>query len=386
MKGFTNSLVYLNGGFYKKAVGIENGRIAYIGDDYSAITESLDKADCESYLVPGFIDEHIHGAGGSDAMDGTEKALKTISDTLVKEGTTSFLFTTMTASPEKTKASLAAADGFIGKYNKQEENGTVTGARPLGVHLEGPFVNPLKCGAQPEEFILEPKICYLKDFFVKDGLVKMITVAPELTDDGFIQYLKDKGITVSAGHTNATFEEFSASVKEGVSCTTHTYNAMRAFTHRETGVIGGAFLTNVYNELIADGIHVSYPAIRILFGMKSDKVILITDAMRAKGLSDGESELGGQKVFVKNGEARLSDGTLAGSVLKMNVAIKNLVLKAGVPLETVIKSATENPAKNLKIFENTGSIEIGKNADLTLLSKNFDVLSVMIGGKNVYKA
>ena len=386
MKGFTNSLVYLNGGFYKKAVGIEDGKIAYIGDDYSVVTENLDNSGCESYLVPGFIDEHIHGAGGSDAMDGTEKALKTISDTLVKEGTTSFLFTTMTASPEKTKASLAAASEFIGKYNKQKEKGMVTGARPLGVHLEGPFVNPLKCGAQPEEFILEPKICYLKDFFVKDGLVKMITVAPELADDGFIQYLKDKGITVSAGHTNATFEEFSASVKEGVSCTTHTYNAMRAFTHRETGVIGGAFLTNIYNELIADGIHVSYPAIRILFGMKSDKVILITDAMRAKGLSDGESELGGQKVFVKNGEARLSDGTLAGSVLKMNVAIKNLVLKAGVPLETVIKSATENPAKNLKIFENTGSIEIGKNADLTLLSKNFDVLSVMIGGKNVYKA
>ena len=386
MKGFTNSLVYLNGGFYKKAVGVENGRIAYIGDDYSVITESLDNSVSESYLVPGFIDEHVHGAGGSDAMDGNEKALKTISNTLAKEGTTSFLFTTMTASPEKTKAALAAADEFIGKYNKREENGMVTGARPLGVHLEGPFVNPVKCGAQPEEFILEPKICYLKDFLIKDGLVKMITVAPELADDGFIRYLTDKKITVSAGHTNATYEEFSASVKEGVTCTTHTYNAMRAFTHRETGVIGGAFLTDVYNELIADGIHVSYPAIKVLFSMKSDKVILITDAMRAKGLSDGESELGGQKVFVKNGEARLSDGTLAGSVLKMNVAIKNLVQKAGVPLETVIKCATENPAKNLKIFENTGSIENGKNADLTLLSKNFDVLSVMIGGKNVYTA
>ena len=386
MKGFTNSLVYLNGGFYKKAVGVENGKIAYIGDDYSVITESLDNSDCESYLVPGFIDEHIHGAGGSDAMDGTEKALKTISDTLVKEGTTSFLFTTMTASPEKTKTALAAADEFIGKYKKREENGMVTGARPLGVHLEGPFVNPVKCGAQPEEFILEPKICYLKDFLVKDGLVKMITVAPELADDGFIRYLTDKKITVSAGHTNATYEEFSASVKEGVTCTTHTYNAMRAFTHRETGVIGGAFLTDVYNELIADGIHVSYPAIKVLFGMKSDKVILITDAMRAKGLSDGESELGGQKVFVKNGEARLFDGTLAGSVLKMNVAIKNLVIKAGVPLETVIKCATENPAKNLKIFEKTGSIETGKTADLTLLSKNFDVLSVMTGGKTVYTA
>lgn len=378
MKGFNNSLVFYGGKFVNKTVGIEDGKIVYIGDDESVITEVLDKNAQNAYLVPGFIDEHIHGAGNADAMDGTAAAFDAISKTLAKEGTTSFLYTTMTASLERTEEVISNCEEYI-------EKAEFLGARPIGLHLEGPFINPNKCGAQPKEYIFDSTAENAAKLVENHGAVKLITVAPEVSKDGFIEYLVSKGITVSAGHTDATYAEFVSAVNRGLSCSTHTYNAMRAFSHREIGATGGALMTGVYNELIADGIHVSFPAIQMLFALKSDKVVLITDAMRAKGMGDCESELGGQKVYVKGGEARLVDGTLAGSVLQMNVAVKNLVEKAGIPLETVIRCASENPAKNLGVFDKTGSIEVGKIADVTLLDKDFNVLLTVVGDKTVYE-
>jgi len=339
MIGFRNATVLMDGKLEKTSVTVKNGII----DGFYETDGQIDLPD-GAIVLPGFIDEHTHGAVGSDTMDASVLAYKTIAEQLVKEGTTAFLLTTMTASKEGIDNSIKAYNEFLALPNDY--------ALPVGIHLEGPFINANKCGAQPKEYIVKPEIDAIKEYIsLSNGLIKLITVAPEV--DGaleFIKYCKKVGITLTAGHTSATYEEFKKGVESGITCTTHTYNAMSPFTHREIGVVGGALLEDVYNEVIADGIHVSIPAIKLLSSLKKDKLILVTDAMRAKGVSDGESELGGQKVYVKNGEARLADGTLAGSTLTMDKAFKNMVEKVGLSIEETAKAVSENPAKNLGIF------------------------------------
>ncbi len=380
MKGFINSKVYINGKFVNKVVGFNDGKIAYIGEDKSVIDQVIDKDFTDCLVAPGFIDEHIHGAGNSDAMDATKEDFETISKYLAKEGTTSFLLTTMTDSVSNIKTALTNANEYISGKD-------FVGARAVGVHLEGPFINAKKCGAQPLEYILPLQKEQFEQFEKITDKIKIVSLAPEMDKTGeFVKYVKSKNITVSVGHTLATYEEFKTAVNNGVTCTTHTYNAMSPLSHREVGVTGGAMIENVYNELICDGIHVGYPAITLLFNNKKDKIILITDSMRAKGIGDGVSSLAGQTVYVKNGEARLADGTLAGSVLTMDKAVKNLVNNAKIDLETVIKCATENPAKNIGLFAEIGSIDLGKNADFVVLDKNLDVKETIVAGKTVYKA
>ena len=204
----------------------------------------------------------------------------------------------------------------------------------------------------------------------------------------FIRHLSKKGVVASIGHTGAKFKDIEKAVEAGASNVTHTYNAQSALHHREIGTVGSAMLIDDLNcELIADTIHVSVPAMRLLIKNKPlDKLTLITDAMRAKGIPDGVSELGGQTVYVKNGEARLEDGTLAGSVLRMNRAIENIVEKVGVPFTQAVDYATINPAKNLKIDHEAGSIKVGKRADFTVLNAAYDVILTVRGGKIVYQA
>lgn len=383
MKGFKNAKVYISGeGVKTLSVGVENGKIAYIGEDAEKITETYPYSDGQ-IVCPGFIDEHIHGAVGSDAMDATEKALTEISSALPKEGTTTFLATTMTQSPERITAALTAARDYIAVGKK-------TGARVLGVHLEGPYICDKFKGAQPGEYIAKPEKESFERYYEASGKnIKIVTLAPE-NDEGysFIKYLCEKGVTVSAGHSDADFETLRGSVESGVKCITHTYNGQRGLHHRDIGVVGGAFSSDgVATEIICDLIHVSAPAVKLLIKNKPhDKVILITDAMRAKGLSDGISELGGQTVIVKNGEARLENGALAGSTLKMNVAIKNLVTACGVPFGDAVDFATVNPAKNLGVENLYGSIEVGKYADFTLLDENFNVKLTLREGEVVYQA
>ena len=370
MTGFRNATVLIDGKLVKTSLVIKDGKIDgfYEADGQINLPEG-------AIVLPGFIDEHTHGALGSDTMDANVADYKTIASQLVKEGTTAFLLTTMTASKEGIIDSIKAYNEFCSLPNDY--------ATPVGIHLEGPFINPNKCGAQPKEYIAIPEIEAIKEYAsLSNGSIKLITVAPEV--DGaleFIKFCKGLGITLTAGHTSATYEEFKKGVDSGVTCTTHTYNAMSPFTHREIGVVGGALLEDVYNEVIADGIHVSIPAIKLLTSLKKDKLILVTDAMRAKGVSDGESELGGQKVYVKNGEARLADGTLAGSTLTMDKAFKNMVEKVGLTIEETAKAVSENPAKNLGIFDEYGSIEKGKRANLTILDNNLSVIMTVVNGK-----
>lgn len=379
MKGLKNVTAYIAGkGLIRTDIAIEDGKIAAIGKlDVEPIFET------DGIVLPGFIDEHIHGAGGSDAMDGTEEALQTISEYVAKEGTTGFLATTMTQSPEN-----------IGKALKNVKNvrekGEYKGAEVLGVHLEGPFISPKHVGAQPLEYVAKPAPeTFDKYNELSGGNIKIVTLAPEVEGGlDLVKHLKNIGVVASIGHTGAKFSDVEAAVAAGASNVTHTYNAQTPLHHREAGVVGAAMLFDELNcEMICDTIHVSVPAIRIFVKNKPhDKFTLITDAMRAKGMPDGLSELGGQQVFVKNGEARLADGTLAGSVLKMNVAIKNLVEKAGVSLTEAVDFASANPAKNLGLYDERGSIEVGKRADFAVMDKDFNILCTVIGGKLVYKA
>ncbi len=382
MKCFKNATVYVEGEGLKKTTvcfgeTIEKiSRCAVAGAEAIALPEDV-------IVLPGFIDQHIHGAGGSDAMDGTVEDLKIIADTVAAEGTTSFLATTMTQSKENILKAMRA----VKDYREAEAE---TGARVLGIHLEGPFIAAAYKGAQPLEYVAKPDSEVFDEYNAASGnAIKLVTLAPETENaDKLIRHLAEKKIVPSIGHTGAKCAEIKRAIGQGAKNVTHTYNAQTALHHREIGTVGSAMLFDELNcELIADTIHVSVPAMQLLLKNKpDDKLTLITDAMRAKGLPDGVSELGGQTVYVKGGEARLADGTLAGSVLRMNRAVQNMVEKVGVPFEKAVDFATINPAKNLGVDNELGSIKVGKKADFTVINSSYDVLLTVRDGKIVYKA
>lgn len=381
MRGFKNVKVYVEGmGVIKTDIGFENGNIAAIGNDLEL--EEIAKLGEDACLVPGFIDEHIHGAAKCDTMDATKEALETIAKALVKEGTTGFLATTMTQSPENITNALKNVKEFVGVLRPNE-------AEVLGVHLEGPFISPDYIGAQPLEYVAEPSIETFKTYQDASGNnIKIVTIAPEVEGAlTLIKYLDETGVVASVGHTAAKYEDVHQAVLNGATNVTHTYNAQRPIHHREIGTVGAAFIFDeLYCELICDLIHLSGPAIKLAIKNKPlDKVTLITDAMRAKQMPDGEYELGGQPVIVKNGEARLINGTLAGSVLKMNDAVKNVVTKVGIEFTKVIDMATINPARHLKLDDKIGSIKIGKKANITILDHEYNVLMTIREGVVAYQ-
>lgn len=379
MKGFINSWIVTEEGKIKGNLIIEDGKIASLGNESAQGLMELP----ENYtVIPGFIDEHIHGAMGSDAMDGTFKDLSTIAKALASEGTTGFLATTMTQSPENICHALNA----VKEYREQNPE---EGAEILGVHLEGPFIAKEHVGAQPIEYVQKPLVETFKVYEEASGNnIKIVTLAPEVEGaEDLIKYLVSKHIVASVGHTGATYEDVKRAIAAGASNATHTYNAMKGVHHREVGTVGATFLFDELNaEIICDGIHVSAPAIQLLYKNKPhNKFTLITDAMRAKHMPDGMYELGGQPVIVKNNEARLENGTLAGSVLKMNLAVKNVMKFLNLPLEEVVKYATINPARNLHIDNEVGSIKVGKRANLVVVDENLNVIMTIRDGKVIYQ-
>ena len=379
MKGFKNVKAYIYGtGIIQTNIGIENGIITYIGNDNKKITDPL---DIDGILVPGFIDEHIHGAGNFDSMDISNNSINTISKTLAKEGTTSFLATTMTQSVDSIKNSLINIKSSLSQK--------INGAELIGIHLEGPFLSSEYKGAHLEDFIIDPNIELLNEFMqLSNNLIKIVTYAPEKdVDFKFLNYLINNNIIASAGHSSATYDIINKASKLGLNSITHTYNAQSKLHHREIGIVGCALLIDeLYTEIICDLIHISIPAIQLLIKNKpKDKIILITDSIKAKGIDINTTDLGGQTVTIKNGKATLKDGTIAGSVLKMNDAIKNLVTKVNIPFEDAINYATYNPAKHLGIIDQTGTIEVGKKANLTVLNENYNITLTMVNGKIVYK-
>ena len=377
--GFKNTFILTEEGIIKTNIIIKDGIINYIGNKE---IDGLITLPDDQILVPGFIDEHMHGINGYDVMDGSVETLRKIAEEVAKEGVTSFLATTSTASIQKTINTLHAVKAF-----KEIDNSCY--AEIIGAHLEGPFLSKTYQGAQLGEYIINPSISLMKEFIIESGNnVKLVTLAPE-EENGLdlIKYLKDHNIIASVGHSNATFNIIGQSIKQGLTTVTHTYNAQKPIHHREVGVVGAAMLFDeLYTELICDGIHVSNPAVKLLCKNKPlDKIVLITDSLPEKGLKDGVYLDNDQEIYVKNNELRLKDGTLAGSSLTMNQAIKNIINFTGVSLTNAISFATSNPAKNLNIFDKVGSIKVGKLANFAVIDKEFNVYQTIRCGNIIYK-
>ena len=371
------NIIFLNK-VEKGSVLVKNGKIAKINPTDTEDDLVID-AEC-LYLAPGFIDIHIHGAGGCDTMDGTVESIETIAKTIVKHGTTSFTPTTMTVAAEDIRKSMEV----IKKLKKEGTNG---GAHVLGAHLEGPFINPSAIGAQNPNFLQKPSIeAYNEMVGDCEDAVVSITIAPEVEGaTNLISYLTEKGVACSIGHTKATYEECMKGIKAGCCHSTHLYNAMTGLTHREPGVVGATFDSDISTETISDGIHISYPALRIAYKQKgTDNVMLISDAMMACCMPDGEYSLGGQDVIVKEGAARLRNGALAGSVLTLDKAVKNVFTNSDLPLNEVVKMASYNGAKYCKVADHKGQIKEGYDADLVLLDKNIEVVKVFVDGKEAF--
>lgn len=319
------------------------------------------------YLAPGFIDIHVHGSAGADSMDACPEALDEIKSSLIKTGVTSFLPTTTTMSGEKIRSAL----GVI-KQQMQKKDKT---ARMIGVHLEGPFINCEYRGAQNPGHIADPDTDLIADY--KD-IIELVTLAPEVEGaKKLIVYLQENGIVASAGHTGAGYDDIIRARQWGLKHVTHLFNAMTGLHHRRPGVVGAALASDLSCELIADLIHIHPAVINIVLQAKSlDRIILVTDQIRAGTLQAGRYDLGGQEVTVKNGEARLENGDLAGSVLTLDQAVRNIWKISSLELFDIIKMVSLNPARLLEKEDKIGQIAKGNRADFVLLDEELEVSAV----------
>ena len=331
------------------------------------------------YVVPGFIDVHIHGSNGADAMDGTIEALKTISSYIATKGTTKFLATTLTSSKEELINVLKIAADLQDKE--------IDGATIFGVHMEGPYFDIEYKGAQNEKYMKPATEKEIKDYLdVKPGLVKMMSLSPH-TEQSIenVKFLKENGVIVSVGHSAAKFNDVMKAVDAGLSHSTHTFNGMRGINHREPGVAGAVLISDKINaEVIFDKIHIHPEIVRLMIKAKgTDKVVCITDAMAATGLPNGDYKLGELDVYVKDGEARLkSNDSLAGSVLTMDKAFKH-VIELGYPIYEAVKLTSTNAA--IEFGLNAGAIEVGKEADFTVLDDSYNVDMTIVNGNIKYQ-
>ena len=329
------------------------------------------------YLLPGFIDLHTHGAAGVDLMSATVNELQNVSKYYSSHGVSGFLATTWSASAEAIGHTLHMAQQVMGR----EE-----GAALLGVHLEGPFINPVRAGAQSPQHIRSATPDEVLPY-LDSGLVKLVSLAPELEENQWlIRACVERGIVVSAGHSDATYTDMQAAVAAGVRHITHCFNGMRGFTQREPGVVGAALeMDDLSCEVIADKVHVHPAAMRLLMRAKpQNKVVLVTDSIAGTGLPGGIINHQGLRILFTENEARLQNGTLAGSVLTMDTALRNLIEVSAKPLEQVFKCASGNPARVIGIDDHTGSICPGMDADLVLLDEDLKVQMTVVRGRTVY--
>jgi N-acetylglucosamine-6-phosphate deacetylase len=329
--------------------------------------------------IPGFIDIHIHGAGGHDVMEGTGEAMSTVAQTLARHGTTSFVATTVTASPDDTCRSVEG----IARYITQQFETLQPKAEVLGVHYEGPFINKARRGVHPAEWVQLPSAELLQRFVqAAAGKARILTIAPELLGAiPCIHAAREAGIVVAMGHTDATYEQARAGIVHGARHAVHVYNAMRPFSHRDSGVIGAVLTSQeVTAELIADGIHVEEAAMRLLLQAKGPGcVILISDGLSATGMPDGKYMLGNFEVTVAGGVCRNAEGKLAGSTLTLDRALRNVVA-LGISLPDAVRMLTTNPAKLLGIEFKKGALRTGADADIVLLDENLQLTNVWTRG------
>lgn len=355
-----------DGSFLEQALYINDHRLV----DKAEYQDDEKVIDAEGLLVlPGLVDIHSHGAAGEDFSDGNPEGLKKILQYEKRCGITSYCPTSMTFPKERLRQIFASIKGA----QTEEE------AKVVGINMEGPFLDPAKKGAHVEEWIAAPDAAFVRELNQDvDGLVRLVTLAPNM--DGAEEFIKEmhEEVCISLGHTAADYDCASRAMKLGAHHVTHLYNAMQPFGHRTPGLIGAAMDDpECMVELICDGYHIHPSAIRAAFRLFGpERVILISDSMRATGMENGTYELGGQEVTVKDRKAVLKDGTLAGSATNLYGCMCKAI-EFGIPLEQAIMAATANPARSIGIFDRVGSIRIGKQADLLLVSENLELKRVI---------
>lgn len=383
-------MIITNGKIYTEKRLIENGYLIIEDDKIKAFGEMAYVPEYEGevidakgqYVLPGFIDQHIHGAYGADNMDANKEALETMAKNLPQEGTTSYLPTTMTQAKETVGEALELIVDYM-----ENENGPGQ-AEMLGIHLEGPFISSKHVGAQNPKYVQQPTIEnfeYLNER--AKGHIKLITYAPEEAEEGFTNHLVSKGVVPSAGHTDADYTIIMKHVEEGLSNLTHFHNAMLPHHHRIPGAVTAGFVEpKLKAEMIVDGIHVHPDSVYATYKIKgAENFIGITDAMRAKGLEDGEYDLGGQTVYKVGKECRIASGALAGSVAEMDFVARNIKEFTGCTMEELILMTSTNAAKQQGVFGRKGSLNIGKDADIIILDETLHVQTTICRGVVAYQ-
>ncbi len=361
--------------FVKGSVVVENGRFVSIAEQPEHTGEVMEVIEAKGlYMIPGLVDIHFHGCMGADMCDGTKEALDVITQYEASVGVTSVCPATMTIPKDELSAVMKNAGAYA--YHG--------GAHLVGINMEGPFISPAKKGAQAAENIMHCDYEYFSQLQdAAGGLIKLVDIAPE--EAGAMEFIdKVKGtVVVSLAHTASDYDTAMEAIAHGASHATHLYNAMPPLNHRNPGVIGAVRDSDsCHVELICDGVHIHPSVIRATFAMfGAQRMILISDSMRATGLDDGEYTLGGQPVTVKGNLATLHDGTIAGSATNLMDCMRFVVKHAGLPLETAVMCATANPAKEIGIFDEVGTIAVGKKADFVLLDQDLNLAGVYIDGK-----
>ena len=375
-KAIVNGRILLPESEVKGKALLYNERIIGLVDESAAREMADEIIDANGlYVSPGLVDTHIHGYQGADTSDAKIDGIRHMAKGLLENGVTSFLPTTLTVAWETLEEVL----NQIRQLKEESLAPEFEGSQIMGCHLEGPFINPSKKGAQNELYILamEPeKVLPYAD------VIKVLTCAPEMPDgDRFVQVLKEKtNIQLSIGHTGANYDQAMAAIGLGVTRSTHTFNAMTPMMHRDPGVVGAALTSDIYCELIPDTFHVNKGLFPLMAKMKGNKLVLITDALCSAGLPDGEYENGGQIFILKGIECRLQDGTIAGSVLRFNQGVRNLRDYASIPLYQAVRAASLNPAESAGLADTKGSLTPGKDADIILMDEDCTVYKTIVRG------
>ncbi len=362
----------------KKQLLVEDGKIVDIGEFGKGSLTGARLIETNGSILPGFVDVHVHGGGGADTMDASEEAFEQIATTHAQHGTTALLLTTITESEEAIEKTLSAFD----PYRKRN------GAEIIGFHLEGPFIHPGKPGAQPKEYIQPPNVDLLRKWMaISQGTIRYMTVAPDVQGaEALVREAKRMGVVVSAGHTFTSYEQALTSFDWGIQSVTHLYNAMTGLHHRHPGLVGAAFdREEVYTEMIADNIHVHQAAMKVAMRIKGiDRMMLITDAISAACMAEGGTySLGGHPVTVKDGAVRLMDGTIAGSVLTIDQAVRNLIAASIIRVEDVSFITSLNQSRLLGLP--FGRIEIGAPANIIAMDEHLNVTHTFVRGNLVYQ-